>query len=71
MEEVMVDIRKYDLADRLGLDMISVEALLSKLEDALNEIDKLKEEAKDNEPSNEEWTDYYINKGMDIARGLE
>jgi hypothetical protein len=50
MENVLIDLRKYDLADRLGLDMISVEALLSKLEDALNEIDKLKEDDEYPEP---------------------
>lgn len=43
MNEVLVDIRKLDLADRLGKDMISVEALLGELEDALNKIDEYKD----------------------------
>lgn len=41
-EEVLIDLRKYDLADRIKLDMISVEALLRNYEDALDEIDRLK-----------------------------
>ena len=44
MEDVMVDLRKYDLADRLKLDMISVAALINDLENALDEIDSLKEQ---------------------------
>jgi two-component SAPR family response regulator len=43
MNEVMIDIRKYDLADRLKLDMISVDSLLRELEDALDTIDALNE----------------------------
>lgn len=44
MEDVMVDLRKYDLADRLKLDMISVAALINDLENALDEIESLKEQ---------------------------
>ena len=43
MNEVMIDIRKYDLADRLKLDLISVDSLLRELEDALDTIDNLNE----------------------------
>lgn len=43
MNEVMIDIRKYDLADRLKLDLISVDSLLRELEDALDTIDALNE----------------------------
>lgn len=44
MSEILIDLRNYDLADRLNLDMISIESLLSRYEDALNEIETLKEE---------------------------
>lgn len=44
MENVMIDLRKYDLADRLKLDMISVAALINDLENALDEIESLKEQ---------------------------
>ena len=47
MEDVMVDLRKYDLADRLKLDMISVAALINDLENALDEIESLKEQLED------------------------
>lgn len=47
MKEVMIDLRKYDLSNKLGLDMISVDALLNELEDALCEIESLKEEIED------------------------
>jgi two-component SAPR family response regulator len=43
MNEVMIDLRNYDLADRLKLDMISVDSLLRELEDALDTIDTLNE----------------------------
>ena len=52
MAEVMVDIRNYDLADRLKLDMISVDSLLNELENALDEIDRLKEQIKEYENPN-------------------
>lgn len=47
MNEVYVDIRKLDLADKLGQDMISVEALLREYEDALYKIKNLEEQIKD------------------------
>ena len=47
MNEVYIDLRKYDLADRLGLDLIRTDDLLNRFEEALNEIDLLKEEIKD------------------------
>lgn len=62
MDEVFVDLRKYDLADRLGKDMISVDYLLRELEDALDRIDYLKEQIKElNNPGEpdpyDEWHD--------------
>lgn len=50
--EVLVDLRKLDLADRLGVDMISVEKLISRFEETLDEVDKLKERL-------EEYTEDY------------
>ena len=66
--EVMIDLRNYDLADRLKVDMISVESLLSELEDALNEIDKLKEKIEELErPYNEpdEFDIWHDNKMLE------
>ena len=57
MNDILVDIRKFDLADRLGKDMISVDALLSELEDALDKIEELKEEIEDLKTPNEEDMD--------------
>ena len=42
MKEVLVDLRKYDLCDELGVDLISIEDLLSLVEDNLYEIKELK-----------------------------
>ena len=58
MSEVMIDLRKYDLADRLKVDMISVESLLNELENALDEIDSLKEQIKKLETPKEPDIDY-------------
>lgn len=67
MSEIMIDLRNYDLADRLKVDMISVESLLSKFEDALDTIDNLKEEIKDLKTPEEpeldyDWTDISTHK---------
>lgn len=67
MDEVFVDLRKYDLADRLGKDMISVDYLLRELEDALDTIDNLKEQIKElNEPEDEDIDGYIKDKRMGI-----
>ena len=58
MSEVMIDLRKYDLADRLKVDMISVESLLNELENALDEIDSLKEQLE--EAQKEKDSLYYL-----------
>lgn len=65
MNEVMIDIRNYDLADRLKLDMISVDSLLRELEDALDRIDflndRIEELKKEYEPDAfDEWHDRVI-----------
>lgn len=67
MDEVFVDLRKLDLADRLGKDMISVDYLLRELEDALDRIDDLKEQIKElNEPEDEDIDGYIKDKRMGI-----
>ena len=67
MSEIMIDLRKYDLADRLKVDMISVESLLNELENALDEIDSLKEQIKKLETPKEpdidcDWSDISTHK---------
>lgn len=63
--EVMVDLRKYDLADRLKVDMISVDSLLSELESAFEEIDKLKKIIEDLSMSEEEKQERAYNQKVD------
>lgn len=58
MKEVLVDLRKYDLCDELEVDLISIEDLLSKLEDSLCEIKELKDKIKKLETPEEEPDDY-------------
>lgn len=58
MKEVLVDLRKYDLCDELGVDLISIEDLLSKLEDSLYEIKELKDKIRELETPEEEPDDY-------------
>lgn len=58
MSEIMVDLRKYDLADRLKVDMISIESLLNELENALDEIDSLKEQIEELNTPKEPDIDY-------------
>lgn len=67
MNEIYVDLRKLDLADRLGKDMISVDYLLRELEDALDRIDDLKEQIKElEEPEDEDIDGYIKDKRMGI-----
>ena len=47
MKEVLVDLRKYDLCDELEVDLISIEDLLSIVEDSLCEIKELKDKIKE------------------------
>lgn len=58
MKEVLVDLRKYDLCDELGVDLISIEDLLSIVEDNLYEIKELKDKIKELETPEEEPDDY-------------
>lgn len=58
MKEVLVDLRKYDLCDELEVDLISIEDLLSKLEDSLCEIKELKDKIRKLETPEEEPDDY-------------
>ena len=58
MKEILVDLRKYDLCDELGVDLISIEDLLNLVEDNLYEIKELKNKIKELETSEEEPDDY-------------
>ena len=58
MKEVLVDLRKYDLCDELEVDLISIEDLLSLVEDNLYEIKELKNKIKELETPEEEPDDY-------------
>lgn len=58
MKEVLVDLRKYDLCDELGVDLISIEDLLSLVEDNLYEIKELKNKIEELETPEEEPDDY-------------
>lgn len=77
MNEVFIDMRKENewIKKYFNADFVSIEQLLGCIEDLDLEIDNLKgkieELKKDNEPTADEWADYYMNKGMDSARGEE
>ena len=58
MKEILVDLRKYDIWEELGVDLISIEDLLSKLEDSLYEIKELKNKIEELETPEEEPDDY-------------
>lgn len=58
MKEILVDLRKYDLCDELGVDLISIEDLLNRLEDSLYEIKELKDKIEELETPEEEPDDY-------------
>ena len=58
MKEILVDLRKYDLCDELGVDLISIEDLLNLVEDNLYEIKELKNKIKELEAPEEEPDDY-------------
>lgn len=58
MKEVLVDLRKYDLCDELEVDLISIEDLLSLVEDNLYEIKELKNKIEELETPEEEPDDY-------------
>lgn len=64
MDEVFIDLRKYDLADRLGKDMISVDALLNELESAYEKIDTLKEKPQEEDGEPDEYDIWHDNKMM-------
>ena len=58
MKEILVDLRKYDLCDELGVDLISIEDLLNLVEDNLYEIKELKNKIKELETPEEEPDNY-------------
>ena len=54
MNEVLVDLRNYDLSVRLKVDLISISKLLSELENALDKVEHLKEKIKELENTEDE-----------------
>lgn len=65
MNEILVDIRKYELSDRLKKDMISIQALLDELNNAFYEIDILKDEIKELKKTDEERYEDYLSQKID------
>ncbi len=60
MSEVMINLKGTELGDRLQIDMISVESLVSEFEDTLYQIDQLEEECRELKRTEEEKNDDYI-----------
>ena len=58
MEEIFVDLRKYDLRNELKKDYISIDELLNILEDKIYEIKYLKNKIIELETPEEEPDDY-------------
>ena len=58
MEEVFVDLRKYDLCNELKKDYISIDELLNILEDKIYEIKYLEDKIIELEKSKEPPCDY-------------
>ena len=61
MSEVMINLKGTELGDRLEVDMISVESLISDFEDTLYQLDKLKNQIKEYEnPNNYDTTEDFM-----------
>ena len=61
MSEVMINLKGTELGDRLEVDMISVESLISDFEDTLYQLDKLKNQVKEYEnPNNYDTTEDFM-----------
>ena len=58
MEEIFVDLRKYDLCNELKKDYISIDELLNILEDKIYEIKYLEDKIIELEKSKETHCDY-------------
>ena len=58
MEEIFVDLRKYDLCNELKKDYISIDELLNILEDKIYEIKYLEDKIIELEKSKEPPCDY-------------
>ena len=65
MEDIYVDIRKIELGERLNKDMITVEALIEELDNALYKIDLLEEDIKTLKESDEERYEDYLSNEAD------
>lgn len=58
MEEIFVDLRKYDLCNELKKDYISIDELLNILEDKIYKIKYLEDKIRELETPEEEPDDY-------------
>ena len=73
MNEVFIDIRGIDeLEKQFDTDLVSVEKLVVCIQNLTGEIEELKEKIEELEtPESEKWSEYWINRGMDKARGID
>ena len=77
MNEVFVDIRKENqwIRKYFDTDFVSIDRLLACIEDLDGEIEHQKEIIRelntDDKPTAEEWADYWMNVGMNRAKGEE
>jgi hypothetical protein len=60
MSEIMVNLKGTELGDRLNIDMISIESLVSEFEDTLYQMDMLQNELSELKKSDDEKYDDYI-----------
>lgn len=70
MNEVFIDVRDTGIEKHFDTDLVSIEQLIVCIENQDAEIENLKEKIEDLEmPEEEKWTNYWIDRGMDKARG--
>ena len=61
MSEVMINLKGTELGDKLNIDMISVESLITEFEDTINELDYYKRQVRDYEdPNNYDTTEVFM-----------
>ncbi|MBO7732061.1 MAG: hypothetical protein J6S67_05900 [Methanobrevibacter sp.] len=61
MSEVMINLKGTELGDKLNIDMISVESLITEFEDTINELDYYKRQVRDYEdPNNYDTTEGFM-----------
>lgn len=60
MSEIMVNLKGTELGDRLEIDMISIESLVSEFEEVFCELDRVKEELREATKTEAEKYDDYL-----------